>query len=608
MAKNKIKTINATEKFNSTNRNINGFSGIYLGFVISNYDAQKMGRLSVWIPSINSDKTQGTFEVSYLSPYAGASNLSEGAQTSYGFWAIPSVNDEVVISFINGDPNKGIWMGCLYQQFMNNMIPGIASSKLEDGKTIAPSKEYNKSGKYASTSMDPLRPAYDDLKNGLTNQGLMSDNIRGQTTASARRSNEPDVIGLLSPGGSQFVMDDNSDDKFIRLRTSGGAQILINDTIGMIYAITKNGNSWVELSDDGIDVYTAKTMSFRSQQDMNFHSDGNINFFSVNNINMVSKFNTSISSGTNLNIIAGGTMSSESNGMMSIISGSDFNMRADGNIGLDSGSSIALRGCGDIGISGCGSIQLKGSKILQNSGNVITPGSTNSPTGPTLASKIDRELNLTDGFAELKTMTIVSRLPTHEPYSGHPTSSTDVASQAINLNVSSKVDTGNKSTSTSTTISSGIQNNTTDSMPSKTINWWIPVSGIVNNIYSSSSNFPGVDIKSPKNNTVIATRSGKIVWASEAGSGSVYNGYGICVVIDHLDGYYSVYGYLNKVSVEVNDSVSQGQTIGFVGSSGVSTTTQCHFEIRQNGNRINPSVFITSFAKKGTIVTSGKQK
>ena len=607
MAKSNIKTIKATSKFNSNDRNIGSFNGVYLGFVISNNDAQKMGRLTVWVPSINPDKTQGSFVVSYLSPFAGASNLANGAQTSYGFWAIPNVNDEVVISFIDGDPNKGIWMGCLYQQYMNNMVPGIASSKLEDGKTTAPAKEYNKSGQYASTSMDPPRPAYTDLQTGLTNEGLMSDNIRGQTTASARRSNEPDVVGLLSPGGSQFVMDDSPDNKFIRLRTSSGAQILINDTIGMIYAITKNGNSWVELSDDGIDVYTAKTMSFRSQQDMNFHSDGNINFFSVNDINMVSKFNTSISSGTDLNVIAGGVMSSESSGMMSISSGADFNMRSAGDFGLDSGSAVAIRGCGDVGISGCGSIQLQGSKILQNSGSVITPGAATSPTGPTVASKIDRELNITDGFAELKTMTIVSRLPTHEPFAGHPSSSTKVASQSVNLNVSTKVNNGTASTTTTTT-DAGIQNNTTNTSTSKPAEWWIPVSGIVSTIYNQTNNFPGVDIKSPKSNTIIATRSGKVVWASEATSGSIYNGYGICVVIDHLDGYYSVYGYLNKVAVQVNDTVAQGQTIGYVGSSGVSSTTQCHFEIRQNGNRIDPGTFITSFNKVGNTVTAGKQK
>ena len=204
-------------------------------------------------------------------------------------------------------------------------------------------------------------------------------------------------------------------------------------------------------------------------------------------------------------------------------------------------------------------------------------------------------------------MTIVSRLPTHEPFSGHPTSKTGVASQSINLNVSTKVDNGN-ATNTSTTTDSGIQNNTTNTPTSKASDWWIPVSGIVSNTYSQNNNFPGVDIKSPKGSTIIASRSGKIVWASEASSGSPYNGYGICVVIDHLDGYYSVYGYLNKVSVLMGDNVSQGQTIGFVGSTGVSSISQCHFEIRQNGNRLDPANFITSFSKKGTMVISGKQK
>lgn len=619
MVKSNIKTVRPTENFNKNNRNIGSLNSTYLGFVTSNYDDQKMGRLSVWIPSINKDKTLGTFSVSYLSPFAGATPLSEGAQTSYGFWAIPQVNDEVVVQFIDGDPNKGIWIGCLYQQYMNNMIPGIASSTLEDGTTVAPSKEYNKAGKFASTSMDPLRPKYDDLSTGLTNQGLMADYIRGQTTASARRDNESKVLGLLSPGGSQFVMDDSDSDKFIRLRTSGGTQLLVNDTVGVIYAITKNGNSWVELSDDGIDVYTAKTMSFRSQQDMNFHSDGDINFFSTNNINVMSKFSTKIAVGTELDVVAGGQIAQQSGGKYSITSGGDFIASSGGQIGLDAGGDLALRGCGDVGLTCCGSVKVSGNKVYLNSGIGVTPNSPTTPSSPSTNSLIDRELNVSDGYAEIKTVSIVSRLPTHEPFAGHPTTDTSPAKAAINTNVSTRVNQVDTTQSTSTTSSStdietGTQSNTTNQTSSTPSDWWIPVTGIVSSLYNDTSaavhksGHPGVDIAAPKNSNILASRAGKVIWASNAYKGSGYYGYGNVVVLDHGDGYDTIYGHMNKVGCSVGDTVFQGQTIGFVGSTGFSTGNHCHFEMRLNGNRMNPASMIPALGKKGSKVTAGKQK
>lgn len=617
MAKENVKRIKPSNKFNAISKNLGSLSSVYHGFVQSNEDEQMMGKLQVWIPSINSDKSQGTFSVSYVSPFAGASPIQNGAQTSYGFWAIPGPGDEVVVMFIDGDPNRGIWIGCLYQQYMNHMIPGIASSKLEDGTSTGPSMEYNKAGKFAANSPDPLRPEYTNLSTGLKNQGLTGDYVRGQTTASARKGIESNVVGMLSPGGNQFVLNDDEDDQFIRLRTKSGAQLLVNETIGMIYAISKNGNSWAEISDDGIDLYTSKTMSFRSQQDMNFHSDGDINFFSTNAINMTSMFNTNISTGTGLNIIAGSTIKQQSGGKISISSGADFALSSNGNFGLDSGSDLALRGCGTIGITSCDSIMMKSGKIMNNSGDGPTPVSPDQPAFKETSSKIDRQLNASSGYPEISTSTIVSRLPTHEPFSGHPTSSTNPSTAPVNLNVSSPVnlvDTSQSTTAADTpTVQQGTESNTTNQTSTSSSDWWIPVTGIVTSLYNDTSaavhksGHPGVDIGAPRNSLILASRSGKVIWSGSGAAGSGYNGYGNCVAIDHGDGYVSMYGHMNSTACSVNDKVYQGQTIGFVGSTGHSTGNHCHFELRFKGNRLNPASLLPALGKKGGKVTSGKQ-
>ena len=114
--------------------------GLFIGFVKNADDVQKNGRLQVWIPDLGSapDDSDGWFTVSYCSPFAGATNVEtisksdiksfEGTQTSYGMWMVPpDINNEVAVMFVAGDASKGIWLGCLYNQFMNQMVPAMAA-------------------------------------------------------------------------------------------------------------------------------------------------------------------------------------------------------------------------------------------------------------------------------------------------------------------------------------------------------------------------------------------------------------------------------------------------------------------------------------------------
>jgi murein DD-endopeptidase MepM/ murein hydrolase activator NlpD len=70
------------------------------------------------------------------------------------------------------------------------------------------------------------------------------------------------------------------------------------------------------------------------------------------------------------------------------------------------------------------------------------------------------------------------------------------------------------------------------------------------------------------------------------------DGYGNNIVIDHGNGYQTLYGHLNRIFVRVGDSVARGTEIGEMGSTGHSTGPHLHFEVRKSGVRLNPLSFL----------------
>jgi len=94
----------------------------------------------------------------------------------------------------------------------------------------------------------------------------------------------------------------------------------------------------------------------------------------------------------------------------------------------------------------------------------------------------------------------------------------------------------------------------------------------------------------------IADNSSPPILASDAGtviySGCFSWGYGCHVIIDHNNGYKTLYGHLSRRDVEQGNVVSQGQQIGTMGSTGRSTGIHLHFEVRQGNVIINPQAFL----------------
>lgn len=95
----------------------------------------------------------------------------------------------------------------------------------------------------------------------------------------------------------------------------------------------------------------------------------------------------------------------------------------------------------------------------------------------------------------------------------------------------------------------------------------------------------GLDIGSQAGDVVIAAYSGIIAEAQYSDS------YGNYVLINHGNGYSTIYAHMSSIAVEAGQPVSQGDTIGYVGSTGWSTAPHLHFEIRYSDVRTDPATY-----------------
>ncbi|MCX8059352.1 MAG: peptidoglycan DD-metalloendopeptidase family protein [Spirochaetes bacterium] len=96
----------------------------------------------------------------------------------------------------------------------------------------------------------------------------------------------------------------------------------------------------------------------------------------------------------------------------------------------------------------------------------------------------------------------------------------------------------------------------------------------------------GMDIANLYGTPIYSAYAGTVIYTGWDG------GYGLKIVIKHPLGYETIYGHLSKISVKVGQTVSKGQLIGYMGSSGRSTGSHLHFEIRRFNKLLNPRFYI----------------
>ena len=337
-------------------------AGPYIGVVKSNSDPARLGRLKVYVPDLGGAEADpgSWWTVTYASPFyggtTGTGNSAESnfgtEQQTYGFWAVPpDLDNQVLCTFVAGDPSRGFWFACVPNSQSKHMIPGIARSRdFPDGargeyvyppeldpvkrdltkrNVYLPSSELNLNNSLKGSRSDYLgmpKVVHSFQAETVIQQGLETDPVRGTITSSSQRETPSAVFGISTPGravndlkdqkktrnlidaelnkpeatistnkptsrkgGHTLVMDDGDvygDSNLVRLRTAGGHTILMHDTENIIYITNKDGTAYVELTPNGaVNVYSAKTLSVRSELDINLHADANVNIQAGDSIN-----------------------------------------------------------------------------------------------------------------------------------------------------------------------------------------------------------------------------------------------------------------------------------------------------------------------------------
>jgi hypothetical protein len=399
-------SIGVPSRFTSGNRQ--GFvmpNGVYVGKVVDESDGDYGG--AIYVNLVNNRNNGGTTnredrhkftKVRTVSPFGG-SIFNTDNTISYGAsFPPPGRGSEVLVAFTGDDP-IGFLLGVLPTVGRNGSVPGLPVSQVsEQDNTIGPSID---PGSNQQKNVRPRHP----VANAVAEQGTGLDPIRGIGSSGSRRESPSNVAGFLTPAGHSFVMDDGTvahkegenyvpdqareegENNLVRLRSAGGAQMLFNDSAGIVYITNQKGTSWMQMDSDGnVDVYASGSVSYHAEKDFNLFAGGDINM-DADSVNIRAT-------------AADGLKVETTTGPIEFKSNKDIRLTTDLN--------LQLKATGFGRISTDGMLDLNG-----------PPAS--AAVGPTSGS-----LSVNRGVKE----SINPRVPEHEPWGGHSAQGSKVAAQA----------------------------------------------------------------------------------------------------------------------------------------------------------------------------------
>lgn len=445
--------------------------GPFIGKIMNNIDPTFSGRVQVYIEAFGAGDSQDSNlwrTVRYMSPFFGSTNprLDDNFAPapgfgsyltnpqSYGMWFTPpDIGVEVLCFFVEGDPTRGYYVGCIPQQASNRMVPAIGATDKVDYQGATESAYFADSPQMPVTELnvynegiinnprffDVKKPVHRYVAAAMFQQGINKDPQRGPITSSSQRETPSTTYGVSTPGraiyqgglqpetikqqlnsgeltpkdvkviarqgGHSLVMDDGDlvgQDALVRIRTAKGHQIMMNDEGNFFQILHANGQTWIEFGVEGtVDVYSTNSVNVRTEGTINLHADEDINIYAGRDISIKSKNNTKMESEKEFSIAALDKMFLYTQATLDVLS--------DGSLAIKSSDGAWNAG---------GGMKLQAGRIDLNG------GAGRAPVKPAIIPKTtldDTTFNSSKGWTVQPNAikSIVTRAPTHEPYPYH---------------------------------------------------------------------------------------------------------------------------------------------------------------------------------------------
>jgi len=423
--------------------------GPYVGTIKQTIDSTYGGRLLVFIPELGGDPTNVSSwkTMRYASPFYGETNIQDGQDYSgsphtYGMWFVPpDVGNQVLCILSQGKDWDGFWFACIPDVPSNHMVPGISAPV--DGSSQSPVVDAYIDQTTASglSNIHSLPKQVHTVQQQIwQTQGLLNDSDRGPGTSSSQRETPSSVFGISTPGrpinpndpelypdpdsngsstqsqilgvrgrqgGHTFVMDDgdaNGNNQMMRLRTSTGHMIMMNDTKGFIYVINSKGTAWVEINATGdINVYAQSNLNIEAKGGLQLETQGALKLH-----------------GKTVDIVSDGAFNMQ---------GTDINILGSGNTKVTGKSTLHLKGKNTY-LTGDSCIQIKSDGHIDLKGTCHTINTADATKA-----------------TEAGPASTPSNMPTAEPWTGHKAPASPTSQPAYGQQQGIAPSNGNNSSS-----------------------------------------------------------------------------------------------------------------------------------------------------------------
>jgi len=352
-----------------------------VGTVVDTNDPQQMGRLRVNCPKWGDTPDTLVVDIpwaTYVSPFGGIltrggrgpEDVTTSGPVAYGMWAIPKVGATVVCMLIDGDPNHRVWMGSVHANHMTHTLP---MGRYLDGGTTGPVSSTEQPIEPLASNMDAAfgdsDTSIERLTRGSENQAASIKNTivdkvasdraddRSDTSRTGYQSSriapdlyfpetggnfDPQTYSITTPGMHSFVMDDSLKNGKIRIRSTSGNQIILDDTNERIYISTSSGSNYIEMDKNGnIEIHSDNRVSIHSTKDINLTAAESIRM-SAANIHMRASSDIRMDANSCVGIHSGSDMVIQTEADFDLSSTTDFKMTSGGKFDVESNGDVAI--------------------------------------------------------------------------------------------------------------------------------------------------------------------------------------------------------------------------------------------------------------------------